>query len=211
MMNIHVAEPGRPLGTRLPEAFRARRVADRGQPDPINASVGNAEQPVDPTRFRTDYEANARRALEEYQEESSEQPDSEAPYLPSARLASRTILSIEANATLRQSLTRMDEHAVHHLVVTANRGEVAGLIDREWVLEELWLQQDENQSLMDIELPAFVTVTPETDAHQLAQQMLGYQLSAALVIDRDNRPSGVITSSDFLRLYADSSPLHTTI
>ncbi len=210
-MVIHVAEPGRPLGTRLPEAFRARRVADRGQPDPINASVGNAEQPVDPTRFRTDYPSNARRALQEYQEESSDQPESEIPYLPSARLASRKILSIEASQELRAALTRMDENSVHHLVVTSVQGDVAGLIDREWVLEALWQQGGASKSLMDIELPAFVTVTPETDAHQLAQQMLAYQLSAALVIDQNNQPTGVITSSDFLRLYAESSPLHTTI
>lgn len=96
-------------------------------------------------------------------------------------------------------------------MVTTDAGEVAGLIDETWLLRQSREGVGKAATLSGCELPSFITVTPETDAHQLAQQMLGHELSAALVIDRNNQPAGIITGTDFLRLYADGHPLHTTI
>lgn len=211
MVGIHVSEPGRPVGTRLPESFRARRVTDLEQPNELRKASASTDQPVDPARFDLDQSARVRRALAEYQDEPKDEPDAQSPYLAVAKLASATILTISADQTLENALESMDNHYIHHLVVMTSDNQVAGLIEKPWVLWHLWQGVGTSQKLTDMELPAFITVTPETDAHHLAHQMLGYQLSAALVIDRHNRPSGVITGSDFLRLYADGHPLHTTI
>ncbi|MEP4464904.1 CBS domain-containing protein, partial [Marinobacter alexandrii] len=56
-----------------------------------------------------------------------------------------------------------------------------------------------------VELPAFLTASPETDAHQLARLMLAHQLNAALVVGPDGKASGIVTSTDYLRLYASAS------
>ena len=61
-----------------------------------------------------------------------------------------------------------------------------------------------NQSLIHIELPAFLTASPETDAHQLARLMLAHRLNAALVINAAGQPAGVVTSTDYLKLYANA-------
>ena len=209
-MAIHISEPGHPVGTRLPQSFRARRVTGKDQPEATRPTASNTDAPLDPGHYRIEQQ-QVRRALQEYQEEPRGEPDSEAPYLASAKLASQELFTISARETLRKALETMDQHAVHHLVVISDEGEVAGLIDQHSLLRAFWQQDSGESALASIRLPGFITVTPETDAHHLAQQMLGHQLSAALVIDRNNRPAGVITSTDFLRLYADGHHLHTTI
>ena len=209
-MSIHISEPGHPVGTRLPESFRARRVTGKDQPEATRPTASNTDRPVDPGHYRIEQQ-QVRRALQEYQEEPRGEPDAESPYLASAKLASPVLHTINAREPLRQALETMDQHGVHHLVVMTDEGDVAGLVDQHSLLRALWQQGSDELALASMQLPAFITVTPETDAHHLAQQMLGHQLSAALVIDRNNQPAGIITSTDFLRLYADGHHLHTTI
>ncbi|MEQ6884882.1 CBS domain-containing protein [Salicola sp. Rm-C-2C1-2] len=208
-MAIFIAEPSRPVGTRLPEALRARRIQETDQTDAIHRTASNTEQAEDPARFQA--EPQVRRALREYQEESGGEGDAESPYLPSSRLASPALHIVSARASLRTALDTMAEHLVHHLVVTTDAGEVAGLIDEIWLLRQIREGMAETAPLSGCELPSFITVTPETDAHHLAQQMLSHELNAALVINHDNKPAGIITGTDFLRLYADGHHLHTTI
>lgn len=209
-MSIHISEPGHPVGTRLPQSFRARRVTGKDQPEATRPTASNTDQPIDPGHYRVEQQ-QVRRALQEYQEEPRGEPDAESPYLASAKLASPALFTINARDSLRNALDTMEQHSVHHLVVMTNEGEVAGLVDQQSVLREAWRRGSVDVVLANMELPAFITVTPETDAHHLAQQMLGNQLSAALMIDRNNQPAGIITSTDFLRLYADGHHLHTTI
>ena len=209
-MSIHISEPGHPVGTRLPQSFRARRVTGKDQPEAARPTASNTDAPLDPGHYRIEQQ-QVRRALQEYQEEPRGEPDAEAPYLASAKLASQVLFTISARESLSKALETMDRYAVHHLVVITDQGEVAGLVDQQSLLRTLWKQGSGEPTLASIQLPAFITVTPETDAHHLAQQMLGHQLSAALVIDRNNQPAGIITSTDFLRLYADGHHLHTTI
>ncbi|MFW5825320.1 MAG: CBS domain-containing protein, partial [Marinobacter sp.] len=127
-------------------------------------------------------------------------------YLPGSRVCSPRIHSLPAESTLAQGLATMDQHGVHHLVITS-QGVVGGLVDMRWILN--WLHehpdQDASRSFLHIELPAFLTASPETDAHQLARLMLAHQLDAALVVGPDGVPTGIITSTDYLRLYASLS------
>jgi CBS domain-containing protein len=68
-----------------------------------------------------------------------------------------------------------------------------------------------SQSLVHIELPAFLTASPETDAHQLARLMLAHQLNAALVVDARGAAAGIVTSTDYLRLYANAGRHEGTV
>ena len=114
-------------------------------------------------------------------------------------------VSVDALTSLADALDIMDERGVSHLVVTAE-GNVAGLVELRWLLA--WLNNNRTaaaeSALVNLELPAFLTASPETDAHQLARLMLAHQLNAALVIAPDGRPSGIVTSTDYLRLYAEA-------
>ena len=113
---------------------------------------------------------------------------------------------------MSEALTGMDAHQVHHLVIMAVNN-VAGLVDLRWLLG--WLHENEadamSQSLVHIELPAFLTASPETDAHQLARLMLAHQLNAALVVDAKGAASGIVISTDYLRLYASAGRHQGTV
>lgn len=201
-MSIFVSEPGRPVGTRLPEIFRGRRVGD--------VSELTESQPINPGRseatdaeFQLAARSGRHRALEEYGAAAAGERKDQRPYLPVSSICSPALYSIPASATVAEAITMMDEHSANHLVVTADTN-VAGLVAQQWLLA--WLHEHQanamSQSLTYIELPAFLTAFPETDAHQLARLMLAHQLSAALVVDAQGEAMGVVTSTDYLRLYA---------
>jgi CBS domain-containing protein len=201
-VSIFVSEPGRPVGTRLPEIFRGRRVGD--------VSELTESQPINPGRseatdaeFQLAARSGRHRALEEYGAAAAGERKDQRPYLPVSSICSPALYSIPASATVAEAITMMDEHSANHLVVTADTN-VAGLVGQQWLLA--WLHEHQanamSQSLTYIELPAFLTAFPETDAHQLARLMLAHQLSAALVVDAQGEAIGVVTSTDYLRLYA---------
>ncbi|MBN7769202.1 CBS domain-containing protein [Marinobacter daepoensis] len=203
-MSIFVSEPGRPIGTRLPEAFRSRRVGDvteLSESAPI--SPGHSE--ATDAEFQQAAHSGSFRALQEYGAAAAGERREERVYLPVADISSPAQFSVPASATLAEALDTMEQNRVHHLVVFAENN-VAGLIDLRWLLS--WVHQygsdTLNHNLAHIELPAFLTASPETDAHQLARLMLAHRLNAALVIDASGEPEGIVTSTDYLKLYANA-------
>ncbi|WP_417519048.1 CBS domain-containing protein [Marinobacter sp.] len=203
-MSIHVSEPGRPVGTRLPEIFRGRRVGDVSElteSQPINPQRGEATD----AEFQLAAQSGRHRALEEYGAAAAGERKDQRPYLPVSSICSPSLYSIPASATVGETITMMDEQGSNHLVVTADTN-VAGLVAQQWLLA--WLHENPtnamSQNLTHIELPAFLTASPETDAHQLARLMLAHQLNAALVVDAQGQAIGVVTSTDYLRLYASA-------
>jgi len=207
-MPIFVTEPGRPVHNRLPEALRARRVETLAPTTPTPAAEAQTTVPEEIVREQQRRRLHARQAIEEYSEGVSDKPErQQRPYLPASRLLTRKVFSVSATATLSAALETMESRLIHHLVVETD-SQIAGLIDMRWLLKTLCEDygQRSRATLLSIELPAFLTATTETDAHELARQMLANRLDAALVLDGDNRPQGVITSSDYLRLYAEVTP-----
>ncbi|WP_273427434.1 CBS domain-containing protein [Marinobacter sp.] len=204
-MSIFVSEPGRPIGTRLPESFRARRVDDvteLTEGHAINLSHSEATD----AEFQQAANSGRHRALEEYGAAAAGEPRAERAYLPVSMICSPALYSIPAASTISDAMALMEEHGVHHLVITAEDN-IAGLVDLRWLLD--WLHRNRanafNQNLVHVELPAFLTASPETDAHQLARLMLAHQLNAALVVGPDGKASGIVTSTDYLRLYASAN------
>ena len=207
-MSIFVSEPGRPIGTRLPEAFRSRRVGDvteLSESAAISAEHSEATDAEFQQAVHSGGGGSSFRALQEYGAAAAGERREERVYLPVADISSPAQFSVPASATVAEALETMEEHGVHHLVVLSDNN-VAGLIDLRWLLS--WIHENSsealNQSLIHIELPAFLTASPETDAHQLARLMLAHRLNAALVINAAGQPAGVVTSTDYLKLYANA-------
>lgn len=210
-MSIFVSEPGRPVGTRLPEAFRARRVDDVNELTETHTISAGQKEAVD-ADFQAAANAGRYRALQEYGAAAAGERREQRTYLPVSEIASPALYRLPATATISEALSVMDEHQVHHLVITAEDN-VAGLIDLRWLLA--WLHDNNadamSQTFVHIELPAFLTASPETDAHQLARLMLAHQLNAALVVDERGAASGIVTSTDYLRLYANAGRHEGTV
>ncbi|KPQ27693.1 MAG: CBS domain protein [Marinobacter excellens HL-55] len=210
-MSIFVSEPGRPVGTRLPEAFRSRRVGDVTELTESGAiSAGHSE--ATDAEFQQAANSGRHRALQEYGAAAASERLEDRIYLPVSEICSPALYSVPANASVADALSSMEDNGIHHLVILADKN-VAGLIDLRWLLT--WLHehgtQAMSQTLTHIELPAFLTASPETDAHQLARLMLAHQLNAALVIDSDGRPFGIVTSTDYLKLYASAGRHEGTV
>ncbi|WP_417567997.1 CBS domain-containing protein [Marinobacter sp.] len=210
-MSIFVSEPGRPIGTRLPEAFRARRVGDVTELTETQAINPGRSEATD-SEFQLAANAGRHKALEEYGAAAAGERREERPYLPVSRISSSALYSVPADATVSEALSVMDEHQIHHLVIVSGDN-VAGLVDLRWLLG--WLHEHEtsamSESLLHIELPAFLTASPETDAHQLARLMLAHQLNAALVVNAQGAAAGIVTSTDYLRLYANAGRHEGTV
>ncbi|WP_203300898.1 HPP family protein [Marinobacter sediminum] len=205
-MSIFVSEPGRPIGTRLPEAFRARRVNDVTELTESHAINPSHSEATDAEFQQAANSGRHHRALEEYGATAAVEPRAERVYLPVSMICSPALYSVPATSTISNAMALMEEHGVHHLVITAEDN-IAGLVDLRWLLD--WLHRHRanafDQNLVHMELPAFLTASPETDAHQLARLMLAHQLNAALVVDPNGKASGIVTSTDYLRLYASAS------
>lgn len=203
-MSIHVSEPGRPVGTRLPEVFRSRRVGDVSElreSARINADYSEATD----ADFQSGVQAGKRKAMEQYGRSSAGEPIEQRAYLPVSTMCVSAVPSVSANATVAEALSAMQDNNTRHLAVMAE-DTIAGMLDAHWLLA--WANEFHTstalQSLSGMELPAFLTASPETDAHQLARLMLAHQLDAALIINANGEPAGIVTSLDYLRLYADS-------
>lgn len=202
-MSIYVSEPGRPVGTRLPDIFRGRRVGDvTDMKESQGIDVSHSD--TNDAEFQQAANSGRYKALEEYGAAASGEYKEQRPYLPVSRICTPVIVSAPATASMAEALDIMDKRGVSHLVITAE-GDVAGLVELRWLLA--WLHENRTtplqSSLVNLELPAFLTASPETDAHQLARLMLAHQLNAALIISPDGKPAGIVTSTDYLRLYAN--------
>ncbi|MEO9751436.1 MAG: CBS domain-containing protein, partial [Marinobacter sp.] len=199
-MSIHVSEPGRPVGTRLPEIFRSRRVGDVTElSESHNIDVRHSE--TTDAEFQFAARSGRQRAIEEYGATAAGEPKERRAYLPVSQICTPALNSVPATATIAEAMDAMDENGINHIVITAE-GNVAGLVDLRWLLA--WLHETDanamSASFVNIELPAFLTSSPETDAHQLARLMLAHQLNAALVVDEQGQSAGIVTSTDYLRL-----------
>ncbi|MFN2361255.1 MAG: CBS domain-containing protein [Marinobacter sp.] len=203
-MSIHVSEPGRPVGTRLPEVFRGRRVGDVTELTESHRIDVSHSESTD-AEFQQAARSGRHRALEEYGAAAAGEPKERRAYLPVSQICTPALFSLPADATVADALDAMEDNSIHHIVISAE-GNVAGLVDLRWLLA--WLHETGSNtpesSFVNIELPAFLTASPETDAHQLARLMLAHQLNAALVIDDTGQATGIVTSTDYLRLYASA-------
>lgn len=207
-MSIYVSEPGRPQGTRLPAAFRSRQIEDVTElTESGTISPGHSEA----TDAEFQQAANSgghhqQKALQEYGAAAGGEIPEERVYLPVSEIYSPAVLSVSATVSVAEAMETMEDNGIHHLVVLADDN-VAGLVDLRWLLGWLYEQTSEaiHKSLTNIELPSFLTSSPETDAHQLARLMLAHRLNAALVVDAKGKPEGIVTSTDYLKLYASVS------
>ena len=209
-MPIFVSEPARPGPQRLPSPLR-RRDATPVSGAGAGTALDTKARPEDNRGDSTD-RRRARAAAAEYRQSGTAPLSPDLPYLPVSQLAVQSIITVQPSATLSQAQALMAHHGIHHLVVL-HENQVAGIIDLVWLLEQQAGSpaQSGQMALEDLVLPAFITVTPETDAHELARQMLGHQIVSALVVDADNQGIALVTATDYLRLYAQSTERHDTI
>jgi CBS domain-containing protein len=212
-MSIFVSEPARPGPQRLPETLRKRRVNEADDMASSHSAGPHNEPGLE--QDRSPDRRMAERAAAGYQREAAEELSPELPYLPVSQLVNQGVIAVDSGTSLADARAVMAQHVIHHLVVLHD-GFVAGLIDLTWLLERQvsgsdGRPNDGTTALSEMTLPSFITATPETNAHELARQMLGYQIASAVIVDQTNRATALVTATDYLRLYAQGSALHESI
>lgn len=211
-MSIYVNEPGRPLGIRSPESLRQRRIDEPGAIAPAHALHATAHTDETPTDSHIAEHAHSNAGgVGSYLEIASDgQSFPLTEYIPVKDIISLSPpRGIDLNSSLKDALTLMSRHDFHHLIVMQATA-VMGLIDQTWLLNQRVRAADEGRyqehtRITDHALPAFMTVSPENDARELAREMLAHNLNAALVVDRSGNLIGLVTSTDYLRLCASKS------
>ena len=54
------------------------------------------------------------------------------------------------------------------------------------------------------------TVTPETLVEDAANEMLEHEIGSVVVVDEENQPVGILTTTDFVRIVAERKPKDET-
>ncbi len=55
-----------------------------------------------------------------------------------------------------------------------------------------------------------ITVSPDTSVETAAETLLDENISSVVVVDADNQPEGILTSTDFVRIVAKGDPKDET-
>jgi acetoin utilization protein AcuB len=115
----------------------------------------------------------------------------------------------------------MVEKRIRHLVVTDERGELAGIVtDRDirlnlpsqatslsvWEMNYLLTRLTVGKVMTS----SVITVGPDRDARDAAQLMLDHRIGALPVVD-GGRPIGIVTETDLLRAFVRSADAARTL
>jgi CBS domain-containing protein len=109
-------------------------------------------------------------------------------------------ITVESVRPLRETVELFPANRVRHILVM-RRGKLAGIVSDRDVLKALWKQRENlTLSVADIGTPSPQTASVKTPVERLASMMLDGQFSAVPIVDRDEQPLGIVTSTDLVWL-----------
>jgi len=130
--------------------------------------------------------------------------------VPVSAVMTSPVITAHAGDTFREGLLLMRQYGLHHLVVSNDSGEVAGVVSESDMRSHLGLgivgKMHNLQSAMDRQSPRFPPDTSVT----IALQRMVFERWDYVVVTQDERPLGILTERDIprmLREQADVSAL----
>jgi CBS domain-containing protein len=109
-------------------------------------------------------------------------------------------IAVESIRPLRETVELFPANRVRHILVM-RRGKLAGIVSDRDVLRALWKQRENlTLSVGDIGTPNPQTATAKTPVETLASMMLAGHFSAVPIVDRNEQPLGIVTSTDLVWL-----------
>jgi CBS domain-containing protein len=129
------------------------------------------------------------------------------PSLRIREVVCKPVLAAPADLALRDAYRLFRDRDIHHLVVLGKRRELAGLFTRidlvRALKHRLFTVMTDVAVLMTRRV---LRVTPEVTARQVLAMMASHGVSSAVVVEQE-RPIGVVTEHDAIRLVASGSDL----
>jgi CBS domain-containing protein len=124
-----------------------------------------------------------------------------------AELMQQPVLTVETDRTVRDAVILLSEDHISALPVTDRNGRMVGVVSTSDILTAeaegapLRGSDLETTTVGDLMTPRPITVSPEADVKDAAQQMLYADVHRLFVTD-DDRLVGVISSTDIVRAVA---------
>ena len=109
------------------------------------------------------------------------------------QIMSRSVVTIEARATVIEARELLRKHRIHHLVAV-DHGRVVGIVSFRALIG-----RKDTDRIFEAMSRDFSIATPQTTTRDAAAMMIG-RSTGCLPIVEDGRIAGIITTSDLLKL-----------
>ncbi len=201
-MPIYVVEPGRRVITPLKVQPKIKQVEELEEISALHPLGIGDEGTTE--RTAEYYQANQQSALAPTSKQvPSQQPPSPESVPPDALLQAKDIMSApliwgQDHWLPIHAAEVMAQHDITHLPVSDGT-EVVGLLKESQVLRSL--QADPTTQIGDI-CEAFLVVGSDSTIDQMAIAMLFKSVDAVLIRNNDFNVIGIVTTADYLKLYA---------
>ena len=124
-----------------------------------------------------------------------------------ADLMQQPVVTVDTEGTVRDAVVLLSEDHISALPVTDRAGKMVGVVSTSDILTAeaegapLGTRDLETMTVAELMTPRPITVSPETDVKEVAQQML-YADVHRLFVTADDRLVGVISTTDIVRAVA---------
>ena len=121
--------------------------------------------------------------------------------VPVGKVMSSPLVTSGPNVTVSEAGRRMKDEGLRHLVVTGPQGKLLGIVSQTDVIKHFGIQH--YMYLRDVRsaVPrALVTVKAEVPYTEAMKAMRDERSDAAVVVDAEGKPLGIVTERDILRL-----------
>ncbi|HEX3275747.1 MAG TPA: CBS domain-containing protein [Gemmatimonadales bacterium] len=124
-----------------------------------------------------------------------------------ADLMQQPVVTVDTEGTVRDAVVLLSEDHISALPVTDRTGKMVGVVSTSDILTAeaegapLGTRDLETMTVAELMTPRPITVSPETDVKEAAQQML-YADVHRLFVTADDRLVGVISTTDIVRAVA---------
>jgi CBS domain-containing protein len=124
-----------------------------------------------------------------------------------ADLMQQPVVTVDTEGTVRDAVVLLSEDHISALPVTDRTGKMVGVVSTSDILTAeaegapLGTRDLETMTVAELMPPRPLTVSPETDVKEAAQQML-YADVHRLFVTADDRLVGVISTTDIVRAVA---------
>jgi diguanylate cyclase (GGDEF)-like protein/PAS domain S-box-containing protein len=128
--------------------------------------------------------------------------------VPIGKVMSSPLVTSGPDVTVSEAGRRMKDEGLRHLVVTGPQGRLLGIVSQTDVIKHFGIQH--YMYLRDVRsaVPrALVTVKAEVPYTDAMKAMREERSDAAVVVDDEGKPLGIVTERDILRLIAKRDPI----
>jgi len=118
-------------------------------------------------------------------------------------LAKKELFKVKENQSLLMAFNLMTENFIRRLIVVNERGEFLGVLTQSDLIyystEELFKGEGKIRDLLELKGP-LIYVRKDSTVEEVLSQMVKFNVGAIPVLDEEEKPIGIITEKDFLRI-----------